>query len=56
MLAKADVFINTWLSGEPFDGVNNYLNVVRTTSSDDFMRLACQYLIPENMVEVVAGV
>lgn len=56
VLAKADVFINTWLSGEPFDGVNNYLDVVRTTSSDDFMRLACQYLIPENMVEVVAGV
>ena len=56
VLAKADVFINTWLSGESFDGVNNYLDVVRTASPDDFMRLACQYLIPGNMVEVVAGV
>lgn len=55
-LAKADVFINTWLSGEPFDGVNSYLNVVRTATSEDFMRLACKYLLPENMVEVVAGV
>ena len=56
VLAKADVFINTWLSGEPFDGVNRYLDVVRTASSDDFMRLACKYLLPEKMVEVVAGV
>ena len=55
VLAKADVFINTWLSGESFDGVNKYLDVVRTASSDDFMRLACKYLLPENMVEVVAG-
>ena len=56
VLAKADVFINTWLSGEPFDGVNSYLDVVRTATADDFMRLACKYLLPENMVEVVAGV
>ena len=56
VLAKADVFINTWLSGEAFDGVNSYLDVVRNASPDDFMRLACKYLIPENMVEVVAGV
>ena len=55
VLAKADVFINTWLSGEPFDGVNRYLDVVRTASPDDFMRLACKYLLPEKMVEVVAG-
>ena len=55
VLAKADVFINTWLSGEPFDGVNRYLDVVRTASSDDFMCLACKYLLPEKMVEVVAG-
>jgi predicted Zn-dependent peptidase len=56
VLAKADVFINTWLSGEPFDGVNSYLDVVRTASADDFMRLSCKYLLPENMIEVVAGV
>ncbi len=56
VMAKADVFINTWLSGEPFDGVNNYLNVVRTATSDEFMLLACKYLLPERMIEVVAGV
>ena len=56
VLAKADVFINAWLSGESFDAVNSYLDVVRTATADDFMRLACKYLIPENMVEVVAGV
>ena len=55
VLAKADVFINTWLSGESFDGVNNYLDVVRNLSSDEFMSLACKYLLPENMIEVVAG-
>jgi predicted Zn-dependent peptidase len=55
VLAKADVFINTWLSGEPFDGVNSYLNVVRTATAENFMHLACKYLLPEKMIEVVAG-
>ena len=55
VLAKADVFVNTWLSGEPFDGVNRYLDVVRTATPDEFMRLACKYLLPESMVEIVAG-
>ena len=55
VMAKADVFINTWLSGEPFDGVNRYLDVVRTAKAEDFMRLAADYLHPEKMVEVVVG-
>lgn len=55
VMAKADVFINTWLSGEPFDSVNRYLDVVRTAKAEDFMRLATEYLHPEKMVEVVVG-
>ena len=53
--AKADVFIGTWLLGEPFESVNRYLDIIRTATSEDFMRIAQQYLSPENMIEVVAG-
>lgn len=55
VIAKADIFINTYLSGEPFDGVNKYLDVVRTATPDDFMRLAQAHLSPERMIEIVAG-
>ena len=55
VMTKADVFINTWLSGEPFSGVNSYLDVVRTAKAEDFMRLSNEYLHPEKMVEVVVG-
>ena len=55
VIAKADIFINTYLSGEPFESVNKYLNVVRTATPEDFMRLAQAHLSPEKMIEVVAG-
>lgn len=55
VLPKAEVFINMWLSGEPFETVNEYLHVVRTVSADDLKLLACKYLLPENMSEVVVG-
>ena len=55
-LAKADIFINAWLSGDSFDSVNDYLNVIRTATAEDFMTIACKYLLPEKMIEIVAGV
>ena len=53
--AKADVFIGTWLSGEPFDSVNRYLDTIRTTTAEEFMRIARQHLNTENMTEIIAG-
>ncbi len=55
VIAKADIFINTYLSGEPFESVNKYLNVVRTATPEDFMRMAQAHLSPEKMIEIVAG-
>ena len=53
--AKADVFISTWLSGEQFDSVNRYLDTIRTTTAEEFMRIARQHLNTENMTEIIAG-
>lgn len=55
VIAKADIFINTYLSGEPFESVNKYLNVVRMATPEDFMRMAQTHLSPEKMIEIVAG-
>jgi predicted Zn-dependent peptidase len=55
VIAKADIFINTYLSGEPFESVNKYLNVVRTATPEDFMRMAQAHLSPEKIIEIVAG-
>lgn len=55
IMAKADVFINTWLSGERFDSVNKYLDVIRDVSSSDIKNLANRYLLPESMCEIVVG-
>ncbi len=53
--AKADVFIGTWLSGEPFDSVNRYLQTIRTATPEEFIRIARQHINPERMIEVIAG-
>ncbi|MBR5275835.1 MAG: insulinase family protein [Bacteroidaceae bacterium] len=54
-IPKADIFINTWLSGEDFSGVNRYLETIRSCTAEDFMSLAQKYLVREKMTEVVAG-
>ncbi len=51
--ARAEVFINMWLSGMPLETVNDYLDVIRTISSEDIQEMACKYLLPEKMSEVV---
>lgn len=52
---KAEVFINVWLSGQPFESVNRYLETIRTITPYRIQELACKYLDPEKMIEVVAG-
>lgn len=55
VIAKSEVFINAWLSGENFDSVNNYLDVVRTVSAEELTEIARKYLKPDIMSEVVVG-
>jgi predicted Zn-dependent peptidase len=52
---KSEVFINAWLSGEKFTVVNDYLDVVRSITAEEIQRLAQKYLVPQSMVEVIAG-
>ena len=53
--AKAEVFINLWLSGQSFETINEYLNVIRTVSAERLQMLACKYLVPDKMSEVVVA-
>lgn len=55
MSAKAEAFINVWLSGLSFEFVNEYLDVVRSVSSEELQEIARKYLLPENMSEVVVA-
>lgn len=53
--AKAEIFINAWLSGDEFSSVNDYLNVVKSVSPDELNDIARRYIRKEKMIEVVAG-
>ncbi len=54
-LAKTEVFINAWLSGETFETVNRYIETVRSVNTDELQRIACEYLQRDMMFEIVAG-
>ena len=53
--AKSEVFINAWLSGVGFDSVNRYIDEIKNVTAADLQRLAREYFIKENMIEVVVG-
>ena len=53
--AKAEVFINALLSGEPFASVNEYLQVVRTVTPAELEDVARKHLKRERMIEIIAG-
>lgn len=55
LTAKSEVFVNTWLSGESFASVNNYLEVVKTVSASELSGIAKEFLNPEKMIEIVVG-
>lgn len=54
-LAKSEVFINAWLSGEPFDTVNRYMEYIKNVNAEELQRVACKYLQRDKMFEVVVG-
>ena len=53
--AKSEVFINAWLSGVGFESVNRYIDEIKNVTAADLQRLAREYFIKENMIEVVVG-
>lgn len=54
-ISKAEAFLNLWLSGENFASINNYIDVVRNITAVELKELACKYLTPRLMSEVVVG-
>lgn len=55
VLPKAEVFISLWLSGQPFEAVNDYLDTVCSVSQTELRSLAQEYLSPELMSQIVVG-
>lgn len=55
VLPKAEVFISLWLSGQPFEAVNEYLDTVCSVSPAELRSLAQEYLAPESMSQIVVG-
>lgn len=53
---RSEVFVNTLLSGEGFESVNKYLDVVRNVTADELQYIAQKYFDRERMIEIVAGV
>ena len=53
--AKAEVFINAMLSGEEFESVNDYLQVVRNITAAELEEVARNYLKRDRMIEIIAG-
>jgi predicted Zn-dependent peptidase len=52
---RSEVFVNTWLSGDDFSSVNEYLNTVRSVTPEELQQVARTYFNQEKMIEVVAG-
>lgn len=55
VLPKAEVFISLWLSGQPFEAVNDYLDTVCSVSQTELRSLAQEYLSLEQMSQIVVG-
>ena len=52
---KSEAFINAWLSGEPFESVNEYIETVRGVTASELSEIARRYLAECQMIEIVAG-
>lgn len=53
--SKSESFINAWLSGVPFESVNDYIRSVKRVTADELHDVACRYLSGQPMIEIVAG-
>lgn len=55
LIAKAEVFVNAWLSGESFASVNAYIDAVARVTPERLQEVARKYLRSDEMFEVVVG-
>lgn len=55
LTAKAEVFVNAWLSGESFESVNCYIEAVRNITAERLHEVARMYLCPQQMFKIVVG-
>ena len=53
--AKAEVFVNAWLSGVDFASVNRYVDEIKSVTPAQLQSLAREYFKKENMIEIIAG-
>lgn len=55
VIAKTEVFVNAWLSGDSFDSVNRYIDAVNAATPQRLQQIARKYLLRENIIEIVVG-
>lgn len=56
MTAKAEVFVNAWLSGNDLSSVNDYLNVVKNITAEELSAVAKRWFGNDRaMIEIIAG-
>lgn len=55
VVAKTEVFVNAWLSGDGFDSINRYIDAVKAITPQRLQQVARKYLLRENMIEIVVG-
>lgn len=56
MTAKAEVFVNAWLSGNDLSSVNEYLKVVKSITAQELSAVAKRWFGNDRpMIEIVAG-
>lgn len=54
-IAKSEVFVNAWLSGDGFDSVNRYIDSIKAVTPQRLQSVARKYLQREQMFEIVVG-
>lgn len=54
-IAKTEVFVNAWLSGDGFDSINRYIDAVKAVTPQRLQTVARKYLLRDNMFEIIVG-
>lgn len=54
-MAKSEVFVNAWLSGDGFDSVNRYIDAIKHVTPQKLQSAARKYLQRDKMFEIVVG-
>ena len=54
-MAKSEVFVNAWLSGDGFDSVNRYIDAIKLVTPQKLQLVARKYLQRDKMFEIVVG-